>query len=741
MKRFSLFILALASTLTLLAQPDYSKLSGHLANLVRQHPQASLQHSPKGRESDSSPLEKSGEAHSILALMKLNDGGDINRVVGRNNVQLVDSIGAIYIIRIPLQAVGRLSNDADVMRIEAERMPHYAMDTTPAQVNATDIYTGNNLPQAFTGEGVIAGVFDGGFDFTHPAFMDADGRLRVSYYYDFLWPNDDGTLGHALYTTDEIADYGHSQHVAISNHGTHVMGIMAGSAVDGKYQGMAPGSDIYVVDFNSSRSDFSNPDEQTSAVAVLGFKYIFDQAEKAGKPCVVNFSSCESITLTTQRILEGEALLALTGPGHIIVSAAGNDGFRSAYAEKEEDVRQAGVGIINGIGSGEIIDMDIVTPVNQRVRFDFLGIKLLGGNIEGTIIFDTDSVDSLQGDTCLLATKVSMGDISLKVYASDYQDPRGKVYHVDGHMPSLAYLVLCGATCLLTGDGPAWLYSDLFYSPFVNISGSPTYSHVKEGYSVSWPATLDGIISVGATGYKNSFVNIDGNQNNDMLSFAPDATGHITTFSSRGPTFDGRIKPTVTAPGLNINAAYNSFSKDPEGDRKELTDHVVYNGKDYYFFAQSGTSMASPVVAGVVALWLQAKPDLTPDDVLSVIANTSTHPDDRMDYPNNTYGYGLIDAYRGLLYILDANHIDGLSDHQPQSACFHLEGRVISVQYTATRSQQTERATLTVYTTSGRKVAATEGLSIDLSSLPKGVYVVQLNTGSKETTGSTIIRL
>ena len=75
----------------------------------------------------------------------------------------------------------------------------------------------------------------------------------MKYYYDFHWPNDDGTFGHELASEQDIMDYGHSQHTYESIHGTHVMGIMAGSAVEGKYQGMAPGADIYAVDFNSMR--------------------------------------------------------------------------------------------------------------------------------------------------------------------------------------------------------------------------------------------------------------------------------------------------------------------------------------------------------------------------------------------------------------------------------------------------------------------------------------------------------
>ena len=715
--------LLLLASLPTMAQ-DYSKLSGHLTRLLQQTETA---------------RSRGAQAGKVLTLMTTADGSSATALAADYGCRVVDSIGRIYIVDVPLSQVAALTADRRVERIEAERMPHPAMEVTPGQVNATRVYAGDDLPQAFTGRGVAAGVFDCCFDFTHPAFLDSLGQLRARYYYDFLWPSDDGTLGHALETTEEIAQYGHSQHVTPSIHGTHVMGVMAGSAVDGRYQGMAPEADLYVADFNSMREDFSNPDEQTSAVAVLGFKKLFDRAGQDGKPCVVNFSSCESITLTHQRELEAEALQQLTGPGRIIVAACGNDGFRSACLEKGDDDRRAGTGIINGIGSGQIIDIDLVTPVNQQVRFDFLGIRLMGGQIEGTITFQTDSILALQGDTCRLSTTVSMGEVRLNIWQSDYEDPRGTVFHIDGEMPHLAYLVLCGATVLLTGDGPAWMYSDVFYSPFTNITAIPEYSHALPGYNVSWPATLPGIIGVGATGYKNSVRNLDGQDYNDMLSFAPDQAGHATLFSSRGPTFDGLVKPDVVAPGLNINAACNSFVEVSDALRKELTDRIAWGGSDYYYTAQSGTSMASPVVAGAIALWLQAKPDLTPEEALDVIAHTSTLPDPSLDYPNNTYGHGQIDVYRGLLYVLRLpSAIPSLSLQQPREARFRLEGRRLSVLSVVAEPQQAE---LRIYDLRGHLVASTSGTSIDLSALPAAVYAVQLNTGEPSTTGSTLIRL
>ena len=225
-----------------------------------------------------------------------------------------------------------------------------------------------------------------------------------------------------------------------------------------------------------------------------------------------------------------------------------------------------------------------------------------------------------------------------------------------------------------------------------------------------------------------------------MVSFAPDQTGYITQFSSRGPTFDGTIKPDVVAPGMNIKAAYNSYYTDFEGERANITDKVTYNGKDYYFMAQTGTSMASPVVAGAVALWLEANPRLTPQDVLDVLAHTSSHPEEGMSYPNNIYGNGQIDVYKGLLYVLEMSDIPELSLYQPVATKFTLNGSQLIID-----RDEASGATVTVYSTEGIQVLSTsitgEHSVIDLSSLPQGIYAIQVTTGNASTTGSTLIRI
>ena len=104
-------------------------------------------------------------------------------------------------------------------------------------------------------------------------------------------------------------------------------------------------------------------------------------------------------------------------------------------------------------------------------------------------------------------------------------------------------------------------------------------------------------------------------------------------FSSRGPTIDGLTKPDVVSPGANI---ISLRSPNSTLDRQHKSARV---GKEY--MSLSGTSMATPICAGVVALILQANPELSPDQVKErLMATARSLPSE----PENVQGKGLIDA-------------------------------------------------------------------------------------------------
>ena len=135
------------------------------------------------------------------------------------------------------------------------------------------------------------------------------------------------------------------------------------------------------------------------------------------------------------------------------------------------------------------------------------------------------------------------------------------------------------------------------------------------------------VTSMGNEGNNNWHYMIAPADGNYVISVgATDRSGQITSFSSRGPTYDHRIKPDVVAMGLNV--------------------HVVSaNSIDSYRTA-NGTSLSCPLVAGVAALVLQAHPYLNPIQVRDALRETADHSHS----PDNEYGWGVVNAYDAIFY-------------------------------------------------------------------------------------------
>ena len=217
----------------------------------------------------------------------------------------------------------------------------------------------------------------------------------------------------------------------------------------------------------------------------------------------------------------------------------------------------------------------------------------------------------------------------------------------------------------------------------------------------------------------------------------------MATYSSRGPTYDGRVKPDVVAPGTNVISSYSSFYLEGDGDKPDKPSFIStfnYSGRTYLWASNAGTSMSSPVVAGAVALWLQACPTLTPQQVMEVIAHTSSHPDASLSYPNNDYGYGQIDVYKGLLYVLHTLGIDGISDHQPSGVSIVPRAGGADVTFSVPLRRE---ASVAVYALNGQRLVSTSvaaGCEQTFVALPSSLCIIQVNGDSDRNSGSVIIR-
>lgn len=122
---------------------------------------------------------------------------------------------------------------------------------------------------------------------------------------------------------------------------------------------------------------------------------------------------------------------------------------------------------------------------------------------------------------------------------------------------------------------------------------------------------------------------------------AVDKRKRLADFSARGPTADGRMKPDVVAPGVAITSTVP-----PSGGAGGLVA-----SKSLFYGSLSGTSMAAPHVAGVVAMMLESNPDLAPIDVKRILMATAQ--DLGAAGPDNETGYGFVNAIAAMQVVED----------------------------------------------------------------------------------------
>ena len=721
--RYLIVLFLLLSMIIYAQRPQYAKMSPLLRQLA--HSASNARH-----------LHPSIRPAFVCAFVKVDDGGD--EILRQKGCQVLARVGQIRIVNIPISQLESLSLDHHILRMEARQGTQLTNDQMATHLNALPVYAGQNLPQAFTGQGVVVGVMDVGFDLTHPTFYSNDTtQYRIRRLWDMVTQD---TVGSQLYVgrdyvgRDALLALGHSRDGLDMSHGTHTAGTAAGSGWHSSYRGLAPEADLCLV-ANAVGDDLIYIDsadvyKYTFATDALGFKYLFDYAKSVGKPCVASFSEGSMQDFWGYDQLYYEMLDSLVGPGCIIVSAAGNNGYLKSWFRKPAG--QLSAGSFLRASSTEAM-FTVKSADDFQLRF------VLYGNQTDTLMVSTREVllqpDSI-GISCLQLDDYLL-TVQTVAYPSCY-DSQEICYDVTmttpapvGHRPLSVELVGREADVEFYRVNAGLITNEL----------NPLLDAGDETHSILSPSSAPCIISVGATSYRDSIQNLNGEWKGYWMGHG----GVRVQYSSIGPTFDGRIKPDVMAPGNNIISSYSSYYMENHPNNNDLTwdvEHFDFNGRTYAWNSNSGTSMSCPAVAGAIALWLQAKPDLTPQEVMDVIRRTSHHYDESLPWPNNEYGYGEIDVYRGLLYILGIDHIEETISQQHTAARIAVSGGELVI---TLPEPLTASARLRLFTVGGRlqhDVRIPAGQSVyrlSLSTLPSGLYVLQLD-GPSAIKGSTLIR-
>lgn len=730
MKRIILFVIGMMGAVMMMAQQaDYQKMSSWVRRAVK------TQHTTRRQ---APALHR--QIPSICAFVRISD--DADRILEEHHCRKLAQFGDIYIASIPLNQLSDLSLNRQVQRIEAGERHTALLDTTYIINKVEPVYWGTGLPQAYTGKGVIVGVEDIGFDLTHPNFYDATmENYRIKRFWDQLSVD---TLDSELYvgaeytTQEEILRYAHSRDGLTQGHGTHTLGIAAGSGFDTPFRGIAYESDICLVSNavtdDKEYIDSVNYYKYTSATDALGFKYILDYAESQGKPCVVSFSEGSHQDFSGDDQLLYEVLEQMVGPGKIIVASAGNEGGLNSYFHKSPEQVSEGT-FLNRYDKTYFFRVIADKPMSLR----FISYK--SATRADTLMISSDQIfsapDSLLKDTTDLLNKQHIFEIG--AYPFSFDENR-TVYEVGIKSKERFGYAGYFFSVEIVGEG---VEAD-FYTGTGSIGAKKEYNAaLTEGertHCVYSPGTAPAVICVGASAYRTGIINHKGNYINSNRG----QNGEVADYSSVGPTVDGRIKPDVLANGTNVVSSYSSFYREehPTSDGWDIT-YSTFQGRSYPWRIDIGTSMSTPVVSGIIALWLQARPDLTPEEIKDVIAQTSIRHDPTLDYPNNSYGWGEIDAYRGLLYLLGLSGIKEITSEQPRKVQVVLQDDCMRLCFYEPLRQPLDVA---LYGVGGSLVArhhlnsGTTEQQVGIGGLPTGVYAVQLHSQQPGITGSFLIR-
>ena len=715
-------IIAIASTFALIANAqDYSKMSRYVRQLVMEQDNAVQAAGAKGV---SPTLSTTG--NELLAFVKAPEEAVSGYCIAHQ--------GDIHIVKIPISEVAALSENADVERIEASQNKQTAdLDSMATCTDVRPAWQGlPPLTQAFKGKGTLVGVVDIGIDYTHPTFLSSeDNHLRIVRAWDMLdipsgqTYNDKKTfpIGKLYTETEDIAAKGATTDSKTELHGTHTAAIAAGSGYDKPYIGMAPDADIYavgcIIGSNSSYLPSSMENISTTSLNTLAFQRIFEYADTIGKPCVINYSISGVQDMTNDDALLNEYLTKITSqPGHIIVSSIGNNGQRHCYMPKSEEQDTVG-GLIKS--SEKVFILNISTKNTLKLRItDYSRSESEERTAEYSLDFKPGnkkktSSSGLKWNDYYIKNKIpELDSMTVYIYSgADGFDSERVGYDIFLYQDTYSFSTKTYGIEVIGEDAAAEVFCQ--NGELTNGSVySPTLTGAQMAGSCGSPGALPSVIGVGMTSYWGY-------------------GGKRNTQSSIGPSLHGYIKPDIMAPGYRIKSAYNSVYRTNKGGLVSVAESE-YNNKNYGWVSQNGTSMAAPAVAGVIALWLEADPTLTRERIMDVFEHTSHHYSESLTYPNNEYGYGEIDAYKGLLYILGIDGIEGLSDKHLTEAVARPVSGGVTIRLNA---ESNTALPCRIYDTAGR-IVGQFAVKDEHTFFPlkKGIYAVQVGH-----LGSTLVKV
>jgi subtilisin family serine protease len=527
------------------------------------------------------------------------------------------------------------------------------------------------------GDDVIIGFIDSGMDYSHPDFLNEDGSTRILYYWDQKEPEDSTELfeeyGYGkLLTSDSINSwldsnyqiimdpnnwYGHGSTVvgAACSNGSALAEMLATGAMETDFHGVAPKSSIMMI-----ASDFDRPNWLASVAD--GVHFMLAKAQEENKAIVINLSI--GTYSGSHDALDPVGLLINSWfsddyEGRALVCAGGNSrtlryhlGYQSSI-----DTSFSLYSTFNGPPNlGRMASMECWLDSVDIDGFHS-AITIYDPMEEAFILADmayrniTENLDTTLIDTLFASDTIAVG------IAKRYMENRGdqirfqvQVEQITNPIYKIALFSYGNAQVDTWSAG--WLGSSDIIGPEslpILISGDENYiSPDSLMQTVSSFSCAENVITV--ANYKNRVTYTD---INNTIQDLGGVSGELALHSSRGPTRDGRMKPDISASGELV------LSSGPFNYLEILLNAAPHKlAEGGWHMRNGGSSMASPIVAGIAALYLQRCPYAKPSSIKNAILSSGYQDIFTGTLPNESWGFGKVDGAASLYFSLEEIEIN-----------------------------------------------------------------------------------
>ena len=679
-----------------------------------------------GAENTRREVQGNREASVVSAFVHFNDAIDI-ALLEKYGASVESKFESLKVVTatIPVSQLEALAKEEAIYYIEMATPVYPQLNVAHAESGVDKIHMGTDQStRPYLGSNVIVGIIDYGFQYTHPAFMNSNASasriVRVWEQESYGGVTPEGySYGREYSNPTELVNKKYDSQVDNIGHGMHVAGIATGSnnQYNCGYSGVAPNADVVLVSYRM---------QQVSTSLANAVEYIFKYADEVGRPAVINMSLGQQSgphdgTSTLDKILD-----ELQGEGKIICGAVGNDGKRKIHMSKvftEEDTLGRSIA-------------DFYFKSMRQVTIDMWGEENNNFEIKA-LVYDADN-DTILYQSDYFSTADAVGKsffglmkdengkniVQVKFTVTTEISPLNQKPHIM-FIPNVTKLpegnVYVGFELKSKDAGIVHAWADGQYGGLSNkglegwIDGDNQYTVNEIG------GTAKRVISVGA------YTTREHEKFKETL-------GHRCNFSNIGPTPDGRIKPNILAPGSAIvSSITNSPQVMPNTTAFIEAASVKYNGDTHYYGYMDGTSMATPYITGIIATWLEHNWKLTPEEAMDILAQTArTDEFTGSELPNNEMGYGKVDAYKGLLKLLEL--YTGVEDVERAGAMM-LYPNPTSGAFNIGFVRNSENVDVKVYEVNGQLImseyvgAVTPGMDsqFNLGSIENGAYIVKVS--------------